>query len=405
MGEGGFSPCREAILRNPRAIVGEAKIRRAVKITQISETAIEEDEAATAEEKKNRKSLNPYLRYIKGRQRRQSKMTPEEIHREVYLLKLAQHPNIVLVHDVFLYDASCYIVMERYDADLESVDCLFWPASKVTEATAHILLAVHHLHSLNICHRDIKPQNFFVTNEGRLVLSDFGLAVETECEHAGLSDTSGSLPYLAPEVLAGDYGRKADMWSVGVTLFWIITGFTPFTGFEDHDVARAILKGQYSTKACRHAPKECRDLIKKLLEPNPKRRLTAADALRHPYVVPALDNIPWAAQQLSTDFYQNHKKFSKDYRTHRDEKSHQSPSDEATNKSKGDSKEGHKEKDGQKEGQAQNYKTGYRMTDTYYRHPLLRSPFAGASFDIHDYLDDDTGTSALLSNGPREVVY
>mmetsp|Transcript_16799 Transcript_16799/g.11934 ORF Transcript_16799/g.11934 Transcript_16799/m.11934 type:complete len:122 (+) Transcript_16799:449-814(+) len=105
-----------------------------------------------------------------------------------------------------------------------------------------ILLALNHIHSRNMMHRDIKLDNIMFDLDKNVYLVDFGLAVQTKRK---VTELAGTAYYMAPEVINGSYDQKCDVWSVGVCLYYLLMGSYPFNGKNLSDVYSAILNGYY----------------------------------------------------------------------------------------------------------------------------------------------------------------
>ena len=142
---------------------------------------------------------------------------------------------------------------------------------------------------MRVIHRDIKPENIMITgreNNGLLhvKLIDFGTAkifIEGNKQKALV----GSSYYIAPEVIRGKYDEECDLWSVGVIMYILLTGTPPFNGEDDDSILNAVSKGKYDTniEPYKALTPEAKDLITKLLKYNPDERITAKDALTHPW--------------------------------------------------------------------------------------------------------------------------
>ena len=119
--------------------------------------------------------------------------------------------------------------------------------------------------------------------EGNLVLVDSGKGKKLMCE--GIKCTYGTPRFIAPEVLNGNISPKCDIWSVGVLLYLLVSGIPPFDGSNDNEILHKVLKGEFNFnyQPFKAVSSECKDLIKKLLVLNPDRRLTAQEALNHPW--------------------------------------------------------------------------------------------------------------------------
>ena len=148
--------------------------------------------------------------------------------------------------------------------------------------------ALNYLHENKIIHRDLKLENFIFTRkgaEGEIKLIDFGLSkAYLEGEH--MRKVAGTSYYMAPEVLRGDYSEEADMWSFGVVVFMLLSGRCPFGGKDDEQIQANVLRGKYLFKkaAWEGVSNAAKDFINKLLVQDYKKRMTAKQALQHPWM-------------------------------------------------------------------------------------------------------------------------
>jgi len=144
--------------------------------------------------------------------------------------------------------------------------------------------ALNHMHSQGVVHRDIKPENIMLTKEDELKLIDFGLSKRQQGTKK-LKTIAGTPYYMAPEVLDGQYDSKCDCWSLGVLLYVFMSGYLPFQGENRNEVFSKIQHGRFHFKheEFNICSEEVIDLIKKLLVVDPKKRLAAGEALKHPW--------------------------------------------------------------------------------------------------------------------------
>jgi serine/threonine-protein kinase HSL1, negative regulator of Swe1 kinase len=147
-----------------------------------------------------------------------------------------------------------------------------------------MMSALEYCHSLNICHRDLKPENILITKGGRIKIADFGMAALHQTETHKLHTACGSPHYAAPELLKAKYyrGDKADIWSLGVILFAILAAQLPFDDPDVHLMLGKAKKGQYIMP--QFLSREAKDLINRMLQVNPERRITLKEMWSHPLI-------------------------------------------------------------------------------------------------------------------------
>jgi calcium-dependent protein kinase len=211
---------------------------------------------------------------------------------ELSILRESDHPNIIKLYETYEDETSVHIVME-YCKGGDLLDNLIETGQYDEELTAKIfgkiLSAVNYLHSLNICHRDIKPDNFLFTSkriDAEIKCIDFGLATkfgEDDMMHSKV----GTPYYLAPEVLRGNYRKECDIWSLGALLYVMLGGYPPFEGKNQNSVFKKIMQAQFNFKkrVWKNVSVEAKDLIRRMLVPNPKRRITIPLALNHSWLL------------------------------------------------------------------------------------------------------------------------
>jgi calcium-dependent protein kinase len=211
----------------------------------------------------------------------------DDVRREVQIMHhLSGQPNVVALRGAYEDKQSVHLVMELC-AGGELFDRII-ARGQYTERGAAALLRtivriVHTCHAMGVMHRDIKPENFLLLSKDEdapLKATDFGLSVFFK-EGEMLRDIVGSAYYIAPEVLKRKYGPEADIWSVGVMLYIFLAGVPPFWAENENGIFTAILRGQLdlSSEPWPHISPGAKDLVKKMLNINPKERLTAFQVL------------------------------------------------------------------------------------------------------------------------------
>ncbi|XP_065855590.1 calcium-dependent protein kinase 32-like [Euphorbia lathyris] len=216
----------------------------------------------------------------------------EDVRREVQIMKhLPKHPNIVSLKDTFEDDNAVHLVMELCEGG-ELFDRIVARGHYTERAAAFvtktIVEVVQMCHKQGVIHRDLKPENFLFANKketAALKTIDFGLSVFFKPGER-FNEIVGSPYYMAPEVLKRNYGPEIDVWSAGVILYILLCGVPPFWAETEQGVAQAIIRSNVDFKR-EPWPKvsdNAKDLVKKMLEPDPKRRLTAQQVLEHPWL-------------------------------------------------------------------------------------------------------------------------
>lgn len=204
----------------------------------------------------------------------------DQIKREISVMRLVKHPNIVHLHEVMATKTKIYLVME-YAKGGELFNKV--TKGKLQEDVARkyflqLINAVELCHSRGVYHRDLKPENILLDENDNLKVSDFGLSALTECRHSDglLHTTCGTPAYVAPEIIErnGYDGIGADIWSCGVVLFVLLAGYLPFHDSNLMEMYRKIGRGEFKFPSW-FSPK-VRKLVSKMLDPNPSSRISIA---------------------------------------------------------------------------------------------------------------------------------
>ncbi|XP_057482651.1 CDPK-related kinase 5-like [Actinidia eriantha] len=217
----------------------------------------------------------------------------EDVRREVKILRaLTGHNNLVKFYDAFEDSENVYIVMELCEGG-ELLDRILSRGGKYTEDDAkavliQILNVVSFCHLQGVVHRDLKPENFLFTSKDEnspLKAIDFGLSDFVKPD-ARLNDIVGSAYYVAPEVLHRAYSTEADVWSIGVIAYILLCGSRPFWARTESGIFRAVLKADpsFDEPPWPSLSSEAKDFVKRLLSKDPRKRMSAAQALSHPWI-------------------------------------------------------------------------------------------------------------------------
>ncbi|KAK1649886.1 hypothetical protein QYE76_067691 [Lolium multiflorum] len=217
----------------------------------------------------------------------------EDVRREVRILSsLTGHNNLVQFYDSCEDEENVYIVMELCKGG-ELLDKILARGGKYSEEDAkvvmrQILSVASFCHLQGVVHRDLKPENFLFTSKDEssdLKAIDFGLSDFVKPDER-LNDIVGSAYYVAPEVLHRSYGTEADMWSIGVIAYILLCGSRPFWARTESGIFRAVLKAEpnFDEAPWPTLSAEAKDFVRKLLHKDYRKRITAAQALCHPWI-------------------------------------------------------------------------------------------------------------------------
>ncbi|KAB2023203.1 hypothetical protein ES319_D06G000900v1 [Gossypium barbadense] len=216
----------------------------------------------------------------------------EDVRREISIMQhLTGQPNIVEFKGAYEDRQNVHLVMELCSGG-ELFDRIIAKGSYSERQAASIcrqvVNVVNACHFMGVMHRDLKPENFLLVSKDEISpikATDFGLSVFIE-EGRTYKDLVGSAYYVAPEVLNRKYGKEIDVWSAGVILYILLSGVPPFWGETEKEIFKAVLEGNLDLKSLPwpSISEGAKDLIRKMLAKDPKKRITAAQALEHPWL-------------------------------------------------------------------------------------------------------------------------
>eukprot|EP00916_Digyalum_oweni_P005021 GHVL01008951.1.p1 GENE.GHVL01008951.1~~GHVL01008951.1.p1 ORF type:complete len:437 (+),score=80.77 GHVL01008951.1:607-1917(+) len=211
---------------------------------------------------------------------------------EILIMKKLDHPNIVRLYNTFEDDRHIFLVMElcRGGELFDRIANGAFGETHAAQIMKQVLSAVWHCHMHGIAHRDLKPENFLFCTEfpySPIKLIDFGLASRFDPSSPKMTTPAGTPYYVAPEVLeGGHYSELVDEWAAGVLMYILLCGYPPFNGRNDREIMRKVSKGFFSfpEKDWKDISDEAKDLLRLLICKDVKTRLTAEQALNHPWI-------------------------------------------------------------------------------------------------------------------------
>ncbi|XP_063984777.1 calcium/calmodulin-dependent protein kinase type II alpha chain isoform X13 [Diachasmimorpha longicaudata] len=217
----------------------------------------------------------------------------QKLEREARICRKLQHPNIVRLHESIQEENCHYLVFDLVTGGELFEDIVareFYSEADASHCIQQILESVHHCHHNGIVHRDLKPENLLLASKAKgaaVKLADFGLAIELQGDAQAWYGFAGTPGYLSPEVLKKEpYGKPVDIWACGVILYILLVGYPPFWDEDQHRLYSQIKAGAYDYPSPEWdtVTPEARNLINQMLTVNPTRRITASEALRHPWI-------------------------------------------------------------------------------------------------------------------------
>uniref|UniRef100_A0A8C3QBN6 calcium/calmodulin-dependent protein kinase n=1 Tax=Geospiza parvula TaxID=87175 RepID=A0A8C3QBN6_GEOPR len=209
---------------------------------------------------------------------------------------VAHNPSVsaaVRLHDSISEEGHHYLIFDLVTGGELFEDIVareYYSEADASHCIQQILEAVLHCHQMGVVHRDLKPENLLLASKlkgAAVKLADFGLAIEVEGDQQAWFGFAGTPGYLSPEVLRKDpYGKAVDLWACGVILYILLVGYPPFWDEDQHRLYQQIKAGAYDFPSPEWdtVTPEAKDLINKMLTINPSKRITAAEALKHPWI-------------------------------------------------------------------------------------------------------------------------
>ncbi|XP_071562989.1 calcium/calmodulin-dependent protein kinase II isoform X19 [Temnothorax nylanderi] len=217
----------------------------------------------------------------------------QKLEREARICRKLQHPNIVRLHDSIQEENFHYLVFDLVTGGELFEDIVareFYSEADASHCIQQILESVHHCHHNGVVHRDLKPENLLLASKAKgaaVKLADFGLAIEVQGDAQAWYGFAGTPGYLSPEVLKKEpYGKPVDIWACGVILYILLVGYPPFWDEDQHRLYGQIKAGSYDYPSPEWdtVTPEAKNLINQMLTVNPGKRITASEALKHPWI-------------------------------------------------------------------------------------------------------------------------
>ncbi|XP_078522918.1 calcium/calmodulin-dependent protein kinase type II subunit beta isoform X8 [Lissotriton helveticus] len=217
----------------------------------------------------------------------------QKLEREARICRLLKHSNIVRLHDSISEEGFHYLIFDLVTGGELFEDIVareYYSEADASHCLHQILESVSFTHHCDIVHRDLKPENLLLASKCKgaaVKLADFGLAIEVQGEQQAWFGFAGTPGYLSPEVLRKEaYGKPVDIWACGVILYILLVGYPPFWDEDQHKLYQQIKAGAYDFPSPEWdtVTPEAKNLINQMLTINPAKRITAHEALKHPWV-------------------------------------------------------------------------------------------------------------------------
>ncbi|XP_071829831.1 calcium/calmodulin-dependent protein kinase type II delta chain-like isoform X1 [Apostichopus japonicus] len=217
----------------------------------------------------------------------------QKLEREARICRKLMHTNIVQLHASIPEEYHHYLVFDLVTGGELFEDIVareYYSEADASHCIQQILESVEHCHKNCIVHRDLKPENLLLSSKSKnavVKLADFGLAVEVSGEQMSWHGFAGTPGYLSPEVLHREhYGKPVDIWACGVILYILLVGYPPFWDEDQHRLYQQIKSGAYDYPSPEWdtVTPEAKNLIDSMLTVSPAKRITATEALKHPWI-------------------------------------------------------------------------------------------------------------------------
>mmetsp|Transcript_19504 Transcript_19504/g.54259 ORF Transcript_19504/g.54259 Transcript_19504/m.54259 type:complete len:388 (-) Transcript_19504:287-1450(-) len=210
-----------------------------------------------------------------------------QLRREIEIQSHLRHPNILRLYGYFYDKTRVYLILEfaaKGELYKELQRCRTFNERRSATYVASLARALIYCHSKHVIHRDIKPENLLIGIDGDLKIGDFGWSVHAP--NSRRKTLCGTLDYLPPEMVEGHaHDCKVDLWSLGVLAYEFLYGQPPFEAVEHSETYRRILKVDLHFPESPMVSPEAQDLISKLLQKSPDKRISLQDVLEHPWIV------------------------------------------------------------------------------------------------------------------------
>ena len=222
-----------------------------------------------------------------------SRSEVEYLARVYQTFQRTNHPNLVKLRNVYRLSKANYVFVTNYYQNMDLFDIILsktgtaqMSESDAVKYTFQLLQALQYLHQLEIAHRDIKPEwIYFQDTDCSKILLHPGPFCTEPGNSSDLNQFCGTLSYLAPEIANRQvYSKAVDCWSLGVTVFVMLSGGLPFVAQSESETLQLIQKGEYELENWKSRSKEARDFVQRLMSVDIEQRMTCEQALQHPWI-------------------------------------------------------------------------------------------------------------------------